>query len=95
MLGAGVPDLVRGRRPVPPPLARMAGTTGSVEVRFSVDAAGQSTLKGSEGPELLKPAAEEAVRTWSFRRTTTERLHMVASFSYSNDAAAVLVNLEP
>ena len=95
MLGAGVPDLVRGRRPVPPPLARMAGTTGTVEVRFSVDAAGQATLKSSEGPDLLKPAADEAVRTWSFRRTTTDRLHMVASFSYSNDGATVLVNLEP
>jgi TonB family protein len=95
MLGPGVPDLVKGRRPVPPPLARMAGTTGSVEVRFSVDAGGQASVKSSEGPELLKPAAEEAVRTWSFRRTTTERLHMVASFSYSNDAATVLVNLEP
>jgi outer membrane biosynthesis protein TonB len=95
MLGSGVPDLVKGRRPVPPPVARMAGVTGTVEVHFSVDGGGQSTVKGGDGPDLLKPAAEEAVRTWGFRRSTTERLHLVAAFSYSNDAATVLVNLEP
>jgi TonB family protein len=95
MLGAGVPDLVRGRRPVPPPVARMAGVTGTVEVHFSVDGGGQSSVKSGDGPDLLKPAAEEAVRTWAFRRATTERLHLVAAFSYSDDAATVLVNLEP
>ena len=36
-LALGVPDLVRGRRPVPPPLARMSGTTGMVEVKFGVE----------------------------------------------------------
>src|SRR5207247_10246325 len=40
VLEAGVPDLAKGRRPVPPPLARMAGTSGVVEVQFSVSAAG-------------------------------------------------------
>jgi outer membrane biosynthesis protein TonB len=94
MLGAGVPDLVRGRRPAPPPLARMSGETGSVVVRFSLDAAGQTSLKSTEGPELLKPAAEDAVRTWGFRRTTTERLHLAAMFSYAADAATVLVILD-
>jgi TonB family protein len=94
MLGAGVPDLVRGRRPAPPPLARMSGETGSVVVRFSLDAAGQTSLKSSDGPELLKPAAEDAVRTWGFRRTTTERLHLAATFSYAADAATVLVILD-
>jgi hypothetical protein len=94
MLGTGVPDLVRGRRPVPPPLARMAGETGSVVVSFSVDAGGQTSVNRVEGPDLLKPAAEDAVHTWSFRRTTTERLHLAATFSYTTDAVTVLVNLE-
>ena len=94
-LGPGVPDLVTGRRPVPPPLARMSGTNGTVEVRFSVDAAGQAAVKGSSGPQLLQAAAEDAVRTWKFRRTTAERLHALALFSYGTDSASVAVTIEP
>jgi TonB family protein len=94
-LGPGVPDLVRGRRPVPPPVARMAGTSGTVEVRFAVDAAGETTVKDGTGPDVLKAAAEDAVRTWTFRRTTAERIHMVAAFNYGSDSASASVTLEP
>lgn len=94
-LAEGVPDLVKGRRPVPPPFARMSGSTGTVTVRFSVDAGGQTALKESVGPALLQPAAEEAVRTWTFRRTTAVRLHLVAVFQYETDAATSLVTVEP
>lgn len=93
-LGPGVPDLVKGRRPVSPPLARMAATSGTVEVRFSVDAGGQTTLKASTGPELLRSAAEDAVRTWSFRRTTADRVHLIAVFNYGADSASASVTLE-
>src|SRR6185436_620681 len=58
-LGGGVPELTRGRRPTPPPFARMAGVTGAVLVRFSIDASGATSVQGSEGPDLLKPAAEQ------------------------------------
>ncbi|HTN52358.1 MAG TPA: TonB family protein, partial [Anaeromyxobacter sp.] len=68
-LEPGVPDLTKGRRPVAPPFARMAGTTGTVEVEFSVGTAGTTTVQGSTGPDLLKPAAEQAVASWVFRRT--------------------------
>lgn len=94
-LGTGVPDLVRGRRPVPPPLARMSGLSGTVEVRFSIDAGGEATLKGSSGPELLQAAAEDAVRTWKFRRTSAERLHALVVLTYGSDAASAAVTLEP
>jgi protein TonB len=94
-LGPGVPDLVTGRRPVPPPLARMSGTSGTVEVRFSVDAAGQPAVKSSSGSQLLQAAAEDAVRTWKFRRTTAERLHALAVFSYGTDSASAAVIIEP
>jgi TonB family protein len=94
-LGTGVPDLVAGRRPVPPPLARMSGLSGTVEVRFSIDAGGQATLKGSTGPELLQAAAEDAVRTWKFRRTSAERLHALVVLAYGSDAASAAVTLEP
>jgi TonB family protein len=94
-LGSGVPDLVRGRRPVAPPLARMAGASGTVEVRFSVDAAGATAVKGSSGPEVLQAAAEDAVRTWSFRRTTAERIHLIALFNYGADSVSASVSSEP
>jgi TonB family protein len=93
-LSPGVPDLVRGRRPVPPPLARMAGAVGTVQVRFSVNAAGGTTVVGAEGPEILKPAAEEAVSSWSFRRASAERLHLVAAFDYQLDKASATVHVE-
>ena len=49
LLGPGVPDLTRGRRPVVPPLARMT-RTGKVEVRFAVDASGASSVQDVSGP---------------------------------------------
>jgi TonB family protein len=94
-LSVGVPDLTKGRRPVAPPFARMAGTAGTVEVRFAVNAAGQVTVLSSEGPELLKPAAEQGVASWSFRRTTPERLYLTATFTYQGDAARAAVAPTP
>ena len=90
-LAMGVPDLTRGRRPVVPPLARMASATGSVDVRFAVDAAGTSSVQEVTGPDLLKEAARQAVSSWVFRRTTAERLHLVASFVYGEATASASV----
>jgi hypothetical protein len=86
-LAMGVPDLTRGRRPVVPPLARMASTTGTVDVRFAVDASGASSVQDVTGPDLLKEAAKQAVMSWVFRRTSAERLHLTASFVYGEATA--------
>jgi hypothetical protein len=94
-LGLGVPDLAQGRRPVVPPLARMSGATGTVEVRFAVNAAGLTALLNIEGDELFKPAAQGAVASWNFRRTTTERLYLTAVFVYEKDAARASVAPTP
>ena len=93
-LALGVPDLVRGRRPVPPPLARMSGTTGSVLVKFGVDAAGATSVSEAEGPEALKTAAAYTVQSWLFRRITVERLHLVASFDFAGETAKASVTPE-
>jgi TonB family protein len=90
-LEPGVPDLVRGRRPVAPPLARMAGAQGTVEVDFSVGAAGTTTVRSVNGPDLLKPAAEQAVVSWIFRRTRADRAYLVAVVTYAGDAASAVV----
>jgi TonB family protein len=94
MLGAGVPDLVRGRRPVVPPLARMGGVSGRVVVRFAVDAAGSTAVGRVEGPDLLKEAAVQTVASWSFRRTSAERLRLLAELNYETEDAAAAVRME-
>jgi TonB family protein len=90
-LEPGVPDLTRGRRPVVPPLARMAGTSGSVEVSFSVSAAGTTTVQGATGPALLRPAAEQAVASWVFRRARADRAYLVAVFTSEGDKGTAVV----
>ncbi|HEY7511613.1 MAG TPA: TonB family protein [Vicinamibacteria bacterium] len=91
LLGDGVPDLSKGRRPVAPPIARMNSVSGNVEVRFVVEASGASSVRDVSGPELLKEAARQTVGSWMFRRTTPERLPLVAVFSYIGDVASASV----
>jgi hypothetical protein len=90
-LEPGVPDLTRGRRPVVPPLARMTGTSGSVEISFSVSGAGTTSILGATGPDVLRPAAEQAVASWVFRRVRTDRAYLVAVFTYAGDKGTAVV----
>ncbi len=95
LLEPGVPDLTRGRRPVSPPFARMAGVGGVVEVEFSVGAGGLTTVQRVNGPELLQPAATQAVESWIFRRTRADRAYLVAVFTYEDDLASAVVRPQP
>lgn len=91
-LEAGVPELATGRRPVAPPLARLNGTTGAVEVAFSVGAGGNTAVQSTPGPpDVLRYAAEQTVASWMFRRTRADRAYLVAVFTYSGDKATALV----
>ncbi len=94
-LDAGVPDLVRGRRPIVPPMARMANVSGTVEVRFSVDASGQTLVRSVGGPDVLKPAAEQTVASWVFRRVSTDRLWLTAEIVYGGVTARARVMPAP
>lgn len=93
-LGEGVPDLVAGRHPVVPPFARMARASGTVRVTFSVDAAGACLVRTVDGPDLLEPAAEDTVGSWTFRRTEAERLFLVAELTYTGDEASASVHFQ-
>jgi TonB family protein len=90
-LADGVPDLTTGRRPLVPPLARMEGVTGQIEVRFVVEASGATSNLEVTGPERLKEAARQTVSSWTFRRTSTERLFLVATIDYGAEAARAAV----
>jgi TonB family protein len=92
-LALGVPDLSKGRRPVVPPIARIQQATGTVTVRFAVDAAGATSVQDVSGPELLKEAARQTVLSWAFRRVTPDRLFMLAEFKYGQDTASASVRL--
>jgi outer membrane biosynthesis protein TonB len=94
-LEPGVPDLTKGRRPVAPPLARMSGTTGTVEVAFSVGTSGSTTVQSASGPDVLKPAAEQAVGSWVFRRTRADRAYLTAVFTYVGDKSSAVVRPQP
>lgn len=94
-LSIGVPDLVMGRRPSPPPFARLAGEYGAVDVKFAVNAAGNASVLTLDGPPLLKPAAEVTVGSWSFRRTTAERLYLTATVTYRAEGAQASVAPTP
>ena len=91
MLEPGVPDLARGRRPIVPPVARLSGTTGTVEVLFSVSAGGVTALQTATGPEMLRYSAEQTVASWVFSRTRAERAYLVATFTYGPDKGTAVV----
>lgn len=94
-LEPGVPDLTRGRRPVSPPLARMAGANGVVEVDFSVSAGGVTSVQRADGPEVFQAAATGAVESWFFRRTRADRAYLTAVFTYEDDLASAIVRPQP
>jgi len=55
--------------PVYPPTAKTAGVVGVVRVFVLVDEKGKVAVNGSEGPAMLKQAAEDAARKWTFAPT--------------------------
>jgi hypothetical protein len=76
---------------VAPPFARLSGTTGAVEVSFSVSAGGTTALQTATGPDLLRYSAEQTVASWQFRRTRADRAYLVAVFTYAGDKATAVV----
>jgi TonB family protein len=88
---AGLPDLVRGRRPMVPPFARMDRIEGTVELKFAVDSSGGTSHVEARGPELLRDAAAQTVQSWAFRRTKADRLYLFATFVYAGDLATATV----
>jgi outer membrane biosynthesis protein TonB len=72
----------------------MSGTTGCVDVKFSVDAAGMTSVAEVAGPEVLKNAATYTVQSWLFRRVTPQRLYLVAAFDFAGETAKASVRPE-
>jgi outer membrane biosynthesis protein TonB len=65
-----------------------------VDVKFSVDAAGVTSVTEAAGPEVLKTAATYTVQSWLFRRVTAQRLYLVAAFEFEGETAKASVRPE-
>ena len=90
-LGEQIPELAKGRRPLVPPFARIHEQLGSAEVEFFVESSGVTSLDRASGPDLLKDASAQTVASWVFRRSSLERLHLVAVFNYEMERASARV----
>ena len=55
-----------------PPMAKQSGTAGLVRVHVIVEGGKVVAVSRSEGPMLLRQAAEEAARQWSFQVVSIE-----------------------
>ncbi len=71
-----------------PPMAKQTGASGLVKVHVIVDETGRViTVSRSEGPVLLRQAAEDAARQWFFQATPTSgkplRLKGFIEFNFS------------
>jgi TonB family protein len=75
--------------PTYPQLAKAAGTEGVVKVHVVVNEGGDVRVTKSEGPTLLRQAAEQAARAWRFAPPQVEgkpvRLTGYIEFSFTHD----------
>jgi outer membrane biosynthesis protein TonB len=55
-----------------PPIAKQSGAAGLVRVHVIVEGGKVISVSRSEGPMLLRSAAEEAARQWSFQLVSVE-----------------------
>ena len=70
-----------------PPMAKQMGTAGLVRVHVIVEGGKVIAVSRSEGPTLLRQAAEDAARQWSFQSVSIEgrptRLSGYIDFNFS------------
>jgi TonB family protein len=70
-----------------PPMAKQMGTVGLVRVHVIVEGGKVIAVSRSEGPTLLRQAAEDAARQWSFQSVSIEgrptRLSGYIDFNFS------------
>jgi len=86
---AGSLNAFATRKVVPPypPLAKQSGATGRVRVYVIVEGGKVIAVSRSEGPILLRQAAEDAARQWTFQSVSIEgrptRLSGYIDFNFS------------
>jgi predicted negative regulator of RcsB-dependent stress response len=85
--GSLTPFAIKKVVPRYPTMAKQSGTTGLVRVHVIVEGGKVIAVSRSEGPILLRSAAEDAVRQWSFQVVSIEgrptRLSGYIDFNFS------------
>ena len=85
--GSLTPFATRKVVPKYPPVAKQTGTIGLVRVYLIVEGGKVISVSRSEGPMMLRPAAEDAARQWSFQKVSVEgrptRLNGYIDFNFS------------
>jgi hypothetical protein len=85
--GSLTPFATRKVVPRYPPVAKQTGTIGLVRVYLIVEGGKVVSVSRSEGPMMLRSAAEEAARQWSFQKVSIEgrptRLNGYIDFNFS------------
>lgn len=70
-----------------PPLAKQSGAAGLVRVYVTVERGKVISVSRTDGPMLLRAAAEEAARQWSFQLVAIEgqptRLNGYIEFNFT------------
>ncbi len=64
---APLPTVTAASVPFYPPIARMAGIQGLVQLRVSTDGKRVSTVEVVSGPPFLARLASDNVKTWEFK----------------------------
>ncbi len=73
MESEGTSHLLRHADPIYPPIAKAAHVQGSVLLHVAVDEQGKvASVQAIGGPEMLRGAAIEAVKRWSYRPFETD-----------------------
>jgi TonB family protein len=63
--------------PVYPPFARAQKISGKVEVEVEINDNGDVfRAKAVSGPDMLRPAAEEALRKWKFKPASVDGINV-------------------
>jgi TonB family protein len=86
-------NITKKVQPAYPPIAKAAGASGAVQVQVAIDEAGNVVeATAISGHPLLRAAAVDAAKQWTFRPTLINgaplRIHGVLTFNFTLDGKA-------
>jgi TonB family protein len=84
-----LPKVIHHAEPRYPPLAAQTRIDGDVRVRFVTDGESVTDVVVESGHPLLRPAAEENVRTWKFTSHTPGTFDVTFRYKFSSGGTEV------
>ena len=84
-----LPKVIQHAEPRYPPLAAQTRIAGDVRVRFVTDGESVTDVVVESGHPLLRPAAEENVRTWKFASHTPGTFYVTFRYKFASGGTEV------